>query len=323
MKKSEIEILIDKLQNQGVKVIPYVPMFEKVKAQLEVLKKAEPTSPKIKKLQVLKNGYGAVSSMIGRIYPEYKQAKNFRWMTSNPNIQSVTKLSSPNSPRACILPEAGSYLASFDVSQGDVRIMAEYSKNEALIDYLNQGADVHTSIAEQMKVHRDIAKQTIFATMYGLRAKNLAKSLSCEVQEAERLQGMIREIFEGLENIQALFARGGAFMGLFQNFNLDDFNKNTRLANVVASTLAQYIEHCILHTNYWIQHEKLEDKICLYIINHDELIFNVDNTLPLSTLGILKNVMEKCVNFPSGTQIKINVQMSKSNYDKGSFVEVK
>lgn len=97
-------------------------------------------------------------------------AETGRHTVTTPAVQT---LSNGNVVRGCFPAPDGWVLASIDLSQIEVRIIAALSDETSLIEAFNRGEDAYNQIAESLfgarftKRERSIAKRIILATMYG------------------------------------------------------------------------------------------------------------------------------------------------------------
>ncbi|MCI0486487.1 MAG: DNA polymerase [Blastocatellia bacterium] len=150
----------------------------------------------------------------GRLHPDFRQigAAGGRMSCSSPNLQQA-----PNTPeyRGCFRAPEGRRLAIADFSQIELRILADWSQDTALVKALISGEDLHCVTASQMfgipldkvsKAQRAAAKQLNYGIMYGLGAQGLAARIDCSVEEAE---GLIRKYFETYSGV-AVWLRDAA-----------------------------------------------------------------------------------------------------------------
>jgi DNA polymerase I-like protein with 3'-5' exonuclease and polymerase domains len=90
-----------------------------------------------------------ISPVTGRIHADFHQigATGGRMSCSDPNLQQV-----PNTPeyRACFRAPAGRKLVIADYSQIELRILADWSQDTALVKALISGEDLHCVTASQM-----------------------------------------------------------------------------------------------------------------------------------------------------------------------------
>jgi DNA polymerase-1 len=162
-----------------------------------------------------------------RIHATFNQtgARTGRLSSSVPNLQNQ-----PRFIRNAFVSSNGTSLFAADYSQLEMRILAHFSGDDALINAIKSGQDVHTSTAAKMfKVpYEDImaarkkdddgeelsdgeqkllkcrtsAKAINFGLMYGQGSGRLADTLSCSIDEAKML---IRQYFSTFPKITKYF----------------------------------------------------------------------------------------------------------------------
>jgi DNA polymerase-1 len=170
-------------------------------------------------VQKLLSSYGPsmldhINRVTGRVHADFRQmgATGGRMSCSDPNLQQV-----PNTPeyRSCFRAPAGRKLVIADYSQIELRILADWSQDTALVKALLSGEDLHRVTASQMfgipleevsKDQRSAAKQLNYGIMYGLGAQGLGARIGCSLEEAEVL---LRKYFEAYSGVAA-FLRDAA-----------------------------------------------------------------------------------------------------------------
>jgi DNA polymerase I len=184
--------------------------------QLEPLAKDHPAIARLleyRSVQKLLSSYGLaildhIHPVTGRIHADFQQigATGGRMACAKPNLQQV-----PNTPeyRSCFRAPAGRKLVIADYSQIELRILADWSQDTALVKALLSGEDLHCVTASQMfgipldqvtKAQRAAAKQLNYGIMYGLGAPGLAARIDCAPEEAE---GLIRKYFAAYSGVAA------------------------------------------------------------------------------------------------------------------------
>jgi DNA polymerase I-like protein with 3'-5' exonuclease and polymerase domains len=208
--------VIDALANMGIKV-------EGTRSwQLQPLSKQHPAIEKLleyRSVQKLLSSYGLallehINPVTGRIHADFRQlgATGGRMSCSDPNLQQV-----PNTPeyRSCFRAPIGRKLIIADYSQIELRILADWSQDTALVKALMSGEDLHCVTASQMfgipleevtKDQRAAAKQLNYGIMYGLGAQGLGARIGCSLDEAESL---LRKYFDAYSGVAA-FLRDAA-----------------------------------------------------------------------------------------------------------------
>ncbi|HEX5732331.1 MAG TPA: DNA polymerase [Blastocatellia bacterium] len=202
--------IVDTLNRMGIKV-------EGTRSwQLQPLAKDHPAVAKLleyRSVQKSLTSYGLsllehIHPATGRIHADFRQigATGGRMSCSDPNIQQV-----PHTPeyRNCFRAPEGRKLCIADYSQIELRILADWSQDTALVKALLSGEDLHCVTASQMfaipleQVSRDqraAAKQLNYGIMYGLGAPGLAARIDCPNEEADQL---IRKYFAAYSGVAA------------------------------------------------------------------------------------------------------------------------
>jgi len=137
-----------------------------------------------------------ISPKTGRLHADFRQigAPTGRFACTNPNIQQV-----PHAVeyRRCFTGHPqGRQLIIADYSQIELRILAEFSGDEAFINAFKSGADLHRVTAAQVfgvaedqvsKDQRDFAKRLNFGVVYGIGAQRFSMMTGLGVPEAENV----------------------------------------------------------------------------------------------------------------------------------------
>lgn len=101
-------------------------------------------------------------------------------------------------------------LLTADYSQIELRLMAHFSEDSALIELLSKPlGDVFTMIAarwtakaeESVSSHqRDQTKRMVYGILYGMGAKSLAEQLNCSPEEATEKIQSFKQCFPGVDS---------------------------------------------------------------------------------------------------------------------------
>jgi len=152
----------------------------------------------------------AINPETGRIHASFNQtvAATGRLSSSNPNLQNIPIRTDVGREirRAFVAPE-GRRLVSADYSQIELRVLAHLSRDAALIEAFQGGADIHRSVAAQInkvaledvtREQRDAAKMVNFGIVYGITPFGLARRLRIEDKEAARIIDEYKARFPGI-----------------------------------------------------------------------------------------------------------------------------
>jgi DNA polymerase I-like protein with 3'-5' exonuclease and polymerase domains len=149
-----------------------------------------------------------INPKTGRLHADFRQigAPTGRFACTNPNIQQV-----PHAVeyRRCFTgyPE-GRQLIIADYSQIELRILAEFSGDEAFTNAFKSGADLHCVTAAQVfgvaeaqvtKEQRDFAKRLNFGVVYGIGAQRFSMMTGLGVPEAENVLRRYFSTYRGLD----------------------------------------------------------------------------------------------------------------------------
>src|ERR1044071_1442260 len=135
-----------------------------------------------------------INPKTGRLHADFRQigAPTGRFACTNPNIQQV-----PHAPeyRRCFMGyPAARRLVIADYWQIELRILAEFSGDEAFTNAFRSGADLHKVTAAQVfgvsadqvtKEQRDFAKRLNFGVVYGIGAQRFSIMTGVGVSDAE------------------------------------------------------------------------------------------------------------------------------------------
>jgi DNA polymerase-1 len=137
-----------------------------------------------------------INPKTGRLHADFRQigAPTGRFACTNPNIQQV-----PHAVeyRRCFTGyPAGRRLVIADYSQIELRILAEFSGDQAFVDAFRSGADLHRVTAAQVfgveqdqvtSDQRSFAKGLNFGVVYGIGAQRFSIMTGLSVTEAENV----------------------------------------------------------------------------------------------------------------------------------------
>lgn len=136
-----------------------------------------------------------------RLHPDFHQMRTAtgRFACSGPNLQQIPRNSEEAPFRKCFNPEPGYKLVVSDYSSAEMRIMADLSKDQKMIDAFKNGLDMHSFVASMMfgekytddfkQKHpelRQAAKAIGFGLMYGMGPLGLATRLEISREKAEK-----------------------------------------------------------------------------------------------------------------------------------------
>jgi DNA polymerase-1 len=260
-------------------------------------------------LSKLKSTYvDALPTMInprtGRVHSSFNQAlaATGRLSSNNPNLQNIPiRTAEGRKVRAAFVPrDAEHVLLCADYSQIELRLIAEISNEEAMLEAFQAGHDIHrataakvyhTPLDEVSSEQRRNAKTVNFSIIYGAGAHNLSKQLDITRTDAKILIDQYFATYQGLKKYMDTVvedARNQEFVMtlLGRRRFLRDINSRNSLARgnaermaintPIQGTAADMIKVAMVNIHKALKDNHLQSKMILQV--HDELVFDVLKT---------------------------------------------
>ncbi len=144
----------------------------------------------------------------GRIHSDFRQigAPTGRFSCSKPNIQQIPH---EENYRRCFRAGEGKKLIIADYSQVELRILAEFSKDQNFINAFVSGEDFHTTAAAQVfsvkpedvtADQRSFAKRLNFGVVYGIGSQRFALMTGLKQTDAEDIMRKYFATYRGLDS---------------------------------------------------------------------------------------------------------------------------
>ncbi len=272
----------------------------------------------------LKNTYvDTLPSMInprtGRIHTSYQQAvaATGRLSSNNPNLQNIPIRTERGKEvrKAFVARNANYILVSADYSQIELRIIAEFSKDESMLNAFRHGIDIHTSTASKVynvpldqvtSEMRRNAKMVNFGIIYGISAFGLSQRLNIPRKEAATI---IENYFREFPTIKSYMdgsiesARKNGYVETIlgrkrylrdinsANAVVRGFAERNAINAPIQGSAADMIKVAMINIHKTLTDMNLKSKMILQV--HDELVFDV----AIEELEIIKPIIrEKMVN---------------------------
>ena len=273
----------------------------------------------------------------GRIHTVFNQAltSTGRLSSSEPNLQNIpVREAEGREIRGAFIPDEGNLLISADYSQIELRLLADFSGDEQLIDAFNRGMDIHTATAAKIfgKTEEDVdskmrrsAKAVNFGIIYGISDFGLSKNVGCSVKEAHAFiekyldtYPKIREFMKSSVDFARehgyVTTRSGRIRALPEitssNYALRSFAERAALNMPLQGTAADIIKLAMIRVYRELKKRDFKAKIVLQV--HDELILDCPKAEEVEVSALLRDQMENvmqmkvplCVNVASGNTWK-------------------
>ena len=245
----------------------------------------------------------------GRIHADFRQigAPTGRFSCSKPNIQQIPH---EQNYRRCFRAPEGRKLIIADYSQVELRILAEFSKDQNFIDAFISGADFHTTAAAQVfnvkpeevtPDQRSFAKRLNFGVVYGIGSQRFALMTGLSQTNAEDIMRRYFATYRGLDSWLREAARNvitnrtaRTATGRMMRFRFDeDDRKAISLAQRNGKNMPiQGTSADVLKRALRLLHDKIRGTSARLVnIVHDEIIVEADAAEAEATAEILEKAM--------------------------------
>ena len=298
--------------------------------KVSVLEELEEDNPIIKEilsyreLQKLLSTYiDVIPKMVaedGRLHAKFLQngTTTGRFSSQDPNLQNLPiKTELGKKIRNGFIAGKGCKLVAFDYSQIELRVAAMLSGDKKMTAIFREGKDIHAGVASFVfgvpidKVDAEMrrkAKVINFGIIYGMGVSALRKSLGGTREEAQKFYDNYFNQFSGvrdyLESVK-IFAMKNTYTETlfgrrryFPNINsripfLKNMAERTAInAPVQGTATADIIKLAIRYAEEDLEKAKLLDKAHLVLQIHDELVYEVEESVLKEALKIIENAMQ-------------------------------
>lgn len=247
-----------------------------------------------------------------RLHTVYSQAwtATGRMQSINPNLQTIPiRKERGREIRAAFVPRDEDHLIlSVDYSQIELRVMADLSGDEAMLDAFQQKIDIHSVTAAKVydvpvglvtREMRAKAKMVNFGIIYGISPFGLQQRLNIPKSEAvELINNYFAEYPKVQQYIDATiqFARDNGFVQTRTGRKrfLRDINSRSRVAanaaerlamnSPIQGTAADILKLAMVKVHQALKQSNLQTKMLLTV--HDEIVFDlhkseIETAIPL------------------------------------------
>jgi len=276
----------------------------------------------------------AVNQRTGRIHSSFHQASTAtgRLSSSDPNLQNIpTRTESGGRIRSAFVAAHGFVLIAVDYSQIELRLLAHFSEDKDLIEGFNSGMDLHrltashvfglpeSEVTDQL---RDAAKRINFGILYGISPFGLGRELRIPQSEAkayiERFFAAFPRAKETIDRMIETATKKGYAETLLgrrrplpnlksRNMQQRNFDRRNAVNTPIQGSAADLIKLAMIHIDERIRKEKSPLRMTLQI--HDELVFEVPESLLESSIAMIRDGMENVyqLNLPLTTKVSTGI----------------
>lgn len=255
----------------------------------------------------------------GRIHAHFAQvgAVSGRIICSRPNLQQIPKKREEETEaediRRCFIAPPGSVLIKSDLSNIELRILAEAAHDETMLRFFAEGRDLHEETAKLMfrlppetntrtylyqgVIVREIAKAINYGLLYGMGAQSLALRVNVSIEEARKLIKTYFQTYPGvdlwLRQAMQRAQQQGFAVSLLGRKRFFSFDKASQEARASMERMAR--NHPIQATNAdilkWamtILYDVLPAGVHTVLVVHDEIVLECPEPLVEEATELLK-----------------------------------
>ncbi|KAB7300148.1 DNA polymerase I [Bifidobacterium longum] len=271
--------------------------------------------------QIVQTLIDATNTSDERIHTTFEQtvAATGRLSSVDPNLQNIPNRNAAGREiRGVFVPGEGyEALMSCDYSQVELRIMADLSDDEALIEAVRSGADFHKYVASMVYKlpvdqitgdQRSHVKAMSYGLAYGLSTYGLAQQLKIAPREAEALKNRYFDTFgkvhDYLESLVAnarekgytetIFGRRRYFPALHStNRVAREAAERAALNAPIQGSAADIMKIAMIRAEQTLAEAHVKSRIILQI--HDELVVEIAPGEGDQVTELVRNAMEHAV----------------------------
>ncbi|MEK7539143.1 MAG: DNA polymerase [Patescibacteria group bacterium] len=351
------EVLFGKLGLKSGKKKNMSGSFSTKVSILEELEEAHPIIKEIlayRELQKLLSTYiDVIPKMVGddgRLHAKFLQngTTTGRFSSQDPNLQNLPiKTELGKRIRGGFIALEGSKLCAFDYSQIELRVAAILSGDKKMTQIFREKKDIHSGVAsfifsvpilEVNSEMRRQAKVINFGILYGMGVSALRKNLGGTREEAQKFYDNYFNQFSGvrdyLEEVkkfalknyftETLFGRRRYFPNIDSKipFLRNMAQRTATNAPIQGTATADIIKLAIRYAEEDLKKAGLLDKVHLVLQIHDELVYEVEETILLEADKIIKNAMQNVLS-RSYLHHKTEIPLEVHSGSGDNFGEVK
>lgn len=266
----------------------------------------------------------------GRVHTRFNQAVTAtgRLSSSDPNLQNIpVRTELGREVRRAFVASPGCRLVVADYSQIELRVLAHFSADPALIAAFTAGEDIHRATAARVfdvlpelvtPQQRRAAKTINFGLIYGMGAQALGRELGVSPREAQRfiaayfaqfprVQAFMAEVKEQARQngkVSTLFGRHRWITGLDSANHAVRANAERQACNApIQGTAADLIKLTMVRLAAALRDRLREAHLLLQV--HDELVLELPTEQADEATGLVKGVMEGVANL--AVPLKVDV----------------
>lgn len=276
-----------------------------------------------------------VSPTTNRIHTSFNQAvaATGRLSSNNPNLQNIPIRTEKGKEvrRAFIPRDKDHVLVAADYSQIELRLIAELSEDETMMDAFIKGEDIHAATAarvfdvpleEVTREQRGNAKTVNFGIIYGVSAFGLSQQTTLSRSESSEIIKSYFQTYPGIRDYienQKIVARENGFVEtmLGRRRYLNDINSRNAVVRShaernavnapIQGTAADIIKLAMIKIQKELKAGDFKTKMILQV--HDELVFDT----PKNEVDLVKPIIREAMETAIETKIPLIVDFGQGD----------
>jgi len=273
----------------------------------------------------------AICEKTGRVHASFHQTgtSTGRLSSSDPNLQNIPiRTDTGRQIRRAFVPGRKDHvLLTADYSQIELRVLAHFCRDEALLNAFYEDKDIHAFVASQVfdvpidavtREQRARAKAVNFGIIYGQTPYGLSRQTGMSVTEARqfiaryfrRYPGIQRFVDECIDQVkrcgfvQTILGRRRRIEGIHSR-NRQRAALAARLAvnTVVQGSAADLIKQAMVNIHRRIKQERRPSRMLIQV--HDELVFELPREAVEAEAEMIRHEMTSAI--PLNVPIRVDL----------------
>ncbi len=256
----------------------------------------------------------------GRVHSTFDQVATAtgRISSSEPNLQNIpVRTEEGREIRQAFLPQEGWVLLDADYSQIELRLMAHFSRDEAMLEAFRTGQDVPARTASEIfdvpldqvdGTLRSRAKAVNFGIIYGISGFGLSRNTGVSQQEARSFISRYFSKYPGVKRFMDEATEDGQHNGYALTLMgrrrylpelrsdkavIREFGKRAAMNTPIQGTAADVIKLAMVRVHQALRREKLQSRLILQV--HDELLLECPPHEAETAARLLRECMEQVI----------------------------
>jgi DNA polymerase-1 len=274
-----------------------------------------------------------INPLTNKVHTSYNQAvaATGRLSSNNPNLQNIPIRTDRGREvrKAFIASDKNNVLMSADYSQIELRIIAQLSKDPAMIEAFVNKEDIHTATAAKVygitnaEVTSDMrrnAKMVNFGIIYGISAFGLSQRLNIPRKEAAHIieqcfiqYPMVKSYMDTIINqareqgyVETILGRRRYLRDINSaNAVVRGYAERNAINAPIQGSAADMIKVAMINIHKAMKKANLKSKMILQV--HDELVFDVSKDEVDTLKPMIKHEMENAIKMTVPMEVEVGI----------------